>query len=102
LGRLSPVASTADILLFFPQAIHKNPHSGYYANQVPKDIQDLFWNKVLIPALRETSPAMREPYTPANQAHSHFKQGKSKKGQPSTLPIGPPQINRLFSEIEKG
>ena len=101
LGSVSNIASSADILLFFPRAIHQDPHHGYYANKVPKDVQDFFWDNVLLPALQETSPTTREPYTAASRSHAKFKQGMRKGNQASTLIVGPPQIDKLFSKMKE-
>jgi hypothetical protein len=100
IGTLSALLS-AEILIFFPRAIHQDPHHGYYVNRVPSDVQEFFWDEVLLPALTGSTPVTQEPYIATSRSHAKFKQGRHKGNQPCLVTIGPPQINKFFNRMEQ-
>jgi hypothetical protein len=67
-----------EILLFFPRMMHRNPHHHFKVNRIPKEIQDFFWDHVLLPALSSVIPSTRAAYLPMDRSHSVFKLGSGK------------------------
>jgi hypothetical protein len=71
-------SSVAEILLFFPRMMHRDPHRHFWATRIPKEIQDFFWDHVLLPALSSIIPSTRAAYLPVDRSHSAFKLGSGK------------------------
>lgn len=92
---------SAELLLFFPRAIHKVPGRGYWANNVPADVQHVFWEHVVLPALQKISPSTREAYIATGLNHAKFRRGKKKGGASTTSVVGVPHINKLLDTMDK-
>ncbi|PPQ87667.1 hypothetical protein CVT24_007173, partial [Panaeolus cyanescens] len=95
LGNLN-AKRAADILVFFPRAMHQDPTTGYWANTVPKDVQDLFWDHVLNPALIQTTKPTRMPYTHSDRQHLRFKQGRGRSHLPGNHVVPGSQLTEMF------
>ena len=80
-GTVSPGTSSADILLFFPRMAHKDPHRHYWVNRIPKHIQDILWDRVIIPALRSILEETEAVYFPLDRQHWRLREelGKNTK-----------------------
>jgi hypothetical protein len=91
--------SVVEILLFFPRMMHRDPHSHFRINRIPKGIQDHFWDHVLLPALRATIPSTRAAYLPVDRSHSAFKMGSGK--QSSTVCLDPKDLEKLIKRMKR-
>jgi hypothetical protein len=69
--------------------------------QVPSDVQEFFWDEVLLPVLTGSTPVTQQPYIATSCSHAKFKQGRHKGNQPCLVTIGPPQINEFFNRMEQ-
>jgi hypothetical protein len=56
------VVDGISIYIFFPRMLHQDEHSGHRITRIPLDIQNLFWNKVVLPALKSHSRKSALPY----------------------------------------
>jgi hypothetical protein len=56
------VSDGVNVYIFFPRMIHRDEHSGHRITLMPLQLQELFWDKVLLPALREHLDAASMPY----------------------------------------
>ena len=92
-------SSVAEILVFFPRMMHHDPHRHFRVTRIPKGIQELFWDRVVLPALKEIMPTTRGPYLPADRMHSAFKKGSGK--QPSSISLDPKGLERLVRRMRK-
>ena len=92
-------SSVAEILVFFPRMMHQDPHRHFRVARIPKGIQELFWDRVVLPALEDTIPTTRAAYLPADRLHSAFKKGSGK--QPSSISLNPKDLERLVRRIKE-
>jgi hypothetical protein len=56
------VSDGINVYIFFPRMIHRDEHSGHRITLMPLLLQEMFWDKVLLPALREHLDAASMPY----------------------------------------
>ncbi|KIM37238.1 hypothetical protein M413DRAFT_13424 [Hebeloma cylindrosporum] len=97
-GVLNQTTATVEILLFFPRMTHQHPHTGRWQNGIPKDVQDFFWDRVLLPAMANIALSVQEPYRTADREHTAFKQ-KGTTGK--NLGQSPPKHAWHTSELTK-
>ena len=55
-------SDSVNIYIMFPRMIHRDEHSGRRITLMPLDLQKIFWDKVLLPALREHVDEASRPY----------------------------------------
>jgi len=92
-------SSVAEILVFFPRMMHRDPHRHFRVTRIPKGIQELFWDRVVLPALEDAIPTTRAAYLPGDRLHSAFKKGTGK--QPSLISLNPKDLERLVKRMVK-
>lgn len=101
LGVVHQISSSVDLLLFFPRMAHRDPHRGFWINKIPPDVQGIFWDQVLLPALKAITPSTRKPYLPLNRDQSSFKQGRGRKGfKTGTVDIRPEALPNLIKHMK--
>jgi hypothetical protein len=91
-------SSAAEVLLFFPRMMHRDPHRHFRVNKIPKEIQDFFWDQVLLPALSSVIPSTRAAYLPMDRSHSAFKLGSGKLSAKFTL--APEELVRMIRRMK--
>ena len=77
-GLLHQGSPAVDILLFFPRMTHKHPYTHYSETLIPKHIQEILWDRVILPSIKAVLPETAAVYFPLDRAHSRFKQGLGK------------------------
>ena len=87
-------SSVAEILIFFPRMMHRDPHRRFRVNRIPKGIQDFFWDRVILPALQSVIPSTRSAYLPIDRSHTAFKMGNGKHS--ATFSMDPEDMERLI------
>jgi hypothetical protein len=97
IGQLA--SSTGHILrvyIFFPRMIHRNPHNGRRMNMMTKEVLDVFWEEIFLPAIYGSSTESNAPYYSKSLEEARYKQRGSSKGR-KTLPIP----NNAFLDIQE-
>jgi len=88
----------AEILIFFPRMMHRDPHRNFRVNRIPKGIQDFFWDRVLLPALQSVIPSTRSAYLPIDRSHTVFKMGAGKHS--ATFSMDPEDVEKLIEVMK--
>lgn len=95
-ARIGEGSGAGELLLFFPRMIHQQPYTGYWAAQVPSDVQNLFWDRVLMPAVRQVVPDMDHPYVDHDRSHLAFKERGTKTHH---HPFHPDTFSNLIEQM---
>lgn len=98
-GIVSQGTSTVDILLFFPQMAHKDPHRHFFATKIPKHIQNILWDQIILPALRSVLEETATVYFPLDREHSMFKEGLGKNTK--RVPLYPLQGEKMMNVVNE-
>jgi hypothetical protein len=69
-----------EILLFFPRMTHRHPLTHFSDTLIPKHIQNILWDRVILPSIRLILPETAAVYFPLDREHLRFKQGLGKAG----------------------
>lgn len=97
IGQLA--SSTGHLLrvyIFFPRMIHRSPHNGRRMNIMSKEMLDIFWEEIFLPAIYGSSTESSAPYYSKSLEEARYKQKGSSRGH-KTLPIP----NHAFIDIQK-
>lgn len=104
-GVLNQITATVELLLFFPRMTHRHPHTGRWQNNIPKHVQDFFWDRVLLPAMKEITVAVQESYRTADREHTAFKQkgttGKNMGQSTAKHPLHTRELTKLIELMNK-
>ena len=79
LGKMGDGAGSVNLLMAFPRMTHQHPYLSQWVSMVPGDVQNLLWDRVLIPAMQAVMPEAVHPYVGLDRAHLSFKE-KNWKG----------------------
>ncbi len=100
-GMMPHIKSTAELLIFFPRMAHQDPQR-HWVNRIVKDVQDTFWDCVLLPALHKVIPTSRASYVPSDRFQSNFKQAGGRRSTASSLfPVPPDCFANMVQRMEK-
>jgi hypothetical protein len=88
-----------EILLFFPRMTHKHPHLHLSETLIPKHIQNILWDRVILPSIRSVLQEMAAVYFPLDRAHSRFKQGLG-NGNSARVPLHALQGDNMLEIAE--
>jgi hypothetical protein len=102
LGKMGDGAGSVNLLMAFPRMTHKHPYLSRWVNMVPGDVQNLLWDKVIIPAMQSVMPEVVHPYVGLDRAHLSFKEKKGKgasKASP-TFPFRCKEFTALAKAIQ--
>jgi hypothetical protein len=72
--------SPVEILLFFPRMTHRHPFTHFSDTLIPKHIQNILWDRVILPSIKAILTETAAVYFPLDRDHSRFKQGLGKAG----------------------
>jgi hypothetical protein len=104
-GVLGQATSVVELIMFFPRMTHKHPYTGRWENAVPADIQNFFWDRVLLPARKEISSTVQEPYSTFDREHTAFKQkhngGKNMGQATAKHPLHTEDLTKLIKVMNK-
>jgi len=104
-GLIGQSTSSVELVLFFPRMTHRHPHLGRWENAIPSHIQNLFWDRVLLPAMKEIRTHVQEPYAPLDREHAAFKQklsGRKNVGQATAMkPLHSEDLRKLICLMEE-
>jgi hypothetical protein len=94
LGKMGDGAGSVNLFMAFPRMTHKHPYLSRWASMVPADVQNLLWDKVIIPAMQAMMPEVIHPYVGLDRAHLAFKE-KGGKGTSKASPTFPFQCKEF-------
>jgi hypothetical protein len=102
-GKLGDGAGAANIYLFFPRMAHQDHYTRRWMANVPSDIQNLFFDHVLTPAMKTTSSQLDHPYVGLTRENLQFKGagGRHQKGETSKSPTFPFRKRHFEALVEK-
>jgi len=90
--------SPVEILLFFPRMTHRHPYTHFSNTLIPKHIQNILWDRVILPSIHTILPDTAAVYFPLDRDHSRFKQGLGKAGA-SKAPLHNLQGNKMLEVV---
>ncbi|KAF8055952.1 hypothetical protein FPV67DRAFT_1457535 [Lyophyllum atratum] len=99
LGKMGDAGCNVNILMFFPRMPHQHPHTHRWANNLPPHLLNLFWDQVVIPAMRSTTDQYRHAHVGLDRDHVTFKQRKGAQNKVSTVPFQPDAFWQLTKSI---
>ena len=99
-GLLQQGSPQVEILLFFPRMTHKHPYLHFSETLIPKHIQNILWDRVILPSIRSALPETVAVYFPVDRAHSRFKQGLG-KGNFARTPLYPIQGDNMIKIVKE-
>jgi hypothetical protein len=92
LGKLGDGSGAVNLYMFFPRMTHQHEYTKRWAAPVPWDVQNLFWDKVLRPAMRNVTSQLDHPYVGLTRENMELKSGRGarkKQGETSKAPSFP-------------
>ncbi|KAF8054352.1 hypothetical protein FPV67DRAFT_1430061 [Lyophyllum atratum] len=99
LGKMGDAGCNVNILMFFPRMPHQHPHTFRWANKLPPHLLNIFWDQVVIPAMRSTTDQYRHAHVGLDRDHVTFKQRKGAQNKVSTVPFQPDAFWQLTKSI---
>jgi len=106
LGHLGEGSGSINLYLFFPRMTHRHEHTHRWVSIIPPDIQALFWEKIVRPAMKKVSSELDHPYVGLSKEIMTLKigmHGKKQNLQSSRVPTYPFRSNdfaHLISEMK--
>jgi hypothetical protein len=76
LGRMGDGAGSVNLFLAFPRMTHKHPYVPRWVNVILSDVQNIFWDQVILPAMHAVTPEVIHPYVGLDRAHLAFKENQ--------------------------
>jgi len=92
IGRISSAASTLNVYIFFPRLKHDDAISGKRVTIIPHEVEDIFWDRVLLPAIGDCADISWQPYMKQSLNEARYKNtGRSGvtggRGTPKIIPL---------------
>ena len=81
-GTLNNTSGSMYIYICFSRMIHRDEMTHRHANHMPKEVLDLFWGNILLPAIRQHSDVNVAPYVALTLDEVRFKARKGRKKRP--------------------
>lgn len=82
IGRISSASSTLNLYIAFPRMIHRNPLNGRRITLIPKEVLDIFWDRLLLPSIGDCTDVSWAPYLKHTLEEARYKArgGDGRKG----------------------
>lgn len=104
-GVLNQTTSIVELLMFFPRMTHQHPHTHRWENAIPPDVQNFFWDRVLLPAWEQITTAVQKPYTTFDREHTAYKvksrTGKNVGQATAKHPLHTKDLTRLIEAMKE-
>ncbi len=96
--------SPVNIMICFPRMLHKKYATDKWEALIPYEIQRLFWNEVLLPALRASLQAHHTQYVAASVENIQLKAGSKEQKQgglfrAKTLSVSPSVLEDMLERM---
>ncbi|KAG1767526.1 hypothetical protein EDD22DRAFT_949981 [Suillus occidentalis] len=95
IGRISSAASTLNVYIFFPRLKHDDAISGKRVTIIPNEVEDIFWDRVLLPAIGDCADTSWQAYLKQSLNEARY---KNKRGPGATAGRGTPKIIPLSND----
>jgi hypothetical protein len=95
IGRISSAASTLNVYVFFPRLKHDDAISGKRVTIIPNEVEDIFWDRVLLPAIGDCAEISWQAYLKQSLNEARY---KNKRGPGATGGRGTPKIIPLSND----
>ncbi|KAG1718054.1 uncharacterized protein EDB91DRAFT_1067025, partial [Suillus paluster] len=111
IGRISSAASTLNLYIAFPRMIHKHPVNGRRITLIPQEVQDIFWDRVLLPSIGDCTDVSWQPYLKYTLEEARYKAKGAGRRQggwtpPKSIPLSDDDFrdvqNRMHDRIRDG
>ena len=103
-GTLNNASGSMYIYICFPRMIHRDEMTHRRANRMPKEVLDLFWGNILLPAIRQHSDVDVAPYVDLTLDEVRFKARKGCKkrpGCPKAVPFSMVTLKRIEETMKR-
>ncbi|KAG1724228.1 uncharacterized protein EDB91DRAFT_1255320 [Suillus paluster] len=102
IGRISSALLTLNLYIAFPRMIHQHPVNGWRIMLMPKEVLDIFWDRVLLPSIGDCTDVSCAPYLKQTLEEAQYKARgrdgcKGGWGPPKTVPLSDDD----FMEVQK-
>ncbi|KIM49948.1 hypothetical protein M413DRAFT_6757 [Hebeloma cylindrosporum] len=102
LGSAGQITRSVELILFFPRMTHQHPYTHRWQNAVPLEIQQFFWDSVLLPAWDYITSPVQRPYNTLKREHAEYKmrrgKGLNNKGKAADPhPIDTQELTKLVT-----
>ncbi|KAG2029292.1 hypothetical protein BDR03DRAFT_840144, partial [Suillus americanus] len=92
IGRITSASSTLNLYVAFPRMIHQHPTNGRRITLMPKEVLDIFWDRVLLPSIGDCTDVSWEPYLKHTLEEARYKARgadgrKGGWGPPKAIPL---------------
>ncbi|KAG2740171.1 hypothetical protein P692DRAFT_20822765 [Suillus brevipes Sb2] len=102
IGCISSAASTLNVYIFFPRLKYDNAISGKRVTIIPNEVEDIFWERVLLPAIGDCADTSWQAYLKQSLNEARY---KNKRGPGATGGRGTPKIiplsNNDFLDVQE-
>ncbi|KAG2028647.1 hypothetical protein BDR03DRAFT_1070843, partial [Suillus americanus] len=95
IGRISSAASTLNVYIFFPRLKHDDAISGKRVTIIPNEVEDIFWDRVLLPSIGDCADVSWQAYMKQSLQEARY---KNKGGSGTTGGKGTPKIIPLSND----
>ncbi|KAG2046010.1 hypothetical protein BDR06DRAFT_1039924, partial [Suillus hirtellus] len=105
MGRISSASSTLNLYIAFPRMIHQHPVNGRRITLMPKEVLDIFWDRVLLPSIGDCTDVSWAPYMKHTLEEARYKargaEGrKGGWGPPKTIPLSDDDFRDVQERME--
>ncbi|KAG1795963.1 uncharacterized protein HD556DRAFT_1234984 [Suillus plorans] len=105
IGRISSASSTLNLYIAFPRMIHRNNVNGRRITLIPKEVLDIFWDRVLLPSIGNSTDISWAPYLKHTLEEARYKArgrngGKGRWGSPKTIPLSDDDFRDVQRQME--
>lgn len=105
IGRISSASSTLNLYIAFPRMIHQHPVNGRRITLMPKEVLDIFWDKVLLPSIGDCTDVSWAPYLKHTLDEARYKaRGRDGRkggwGPPKTIPLSNDDFRDVQDRME--
>jgi hypothetical protein len=92
IGRITSASSTLNLYIAFPRMIHQHPTNGRRITLMPKEVLDIFWDRVLLPSIGDCTDVSWAPYLKHTLEEARYKARgadgrKGGWGAPKAIPL---------------
>ncbi|KAG6369293.1 hypothetical protein JVT61DRAFT_12632, partial [Boletus reticuloceps] len=103
-GTIGGGSGSLNIYIFFPRMIHRDELSGRRATNIPKEVLDYFWTRVLLPAIANNVGDAEAPYAALTLPEVRYKarKGGTRKrtpGRPKAVPFAPKTLEGIMETM---
>jgi hypothetical protein len=105
IGCISSALSMLNLYIAFPRMIHQHPVNGRRITLMPKEVLDIFWDKVLLPSIGDCTDVSWVPYLKHTLDEARYKAKgrdgcKGRWGPPKTIPLSNDDFRDVQDHME--